>query len=246
MTIFFVFFAIHWYLSLFSQTFFLHRYAAHSMFRMNPFWEKSFYLFTWITQGSSYLSPYAYGILHRLHHAFADTEQDPHSPKYTKGIFPLMHKTKQIYSDINSDTFPVDEKYKKNLPMWRSFDHFASSMIVRLLWVAAYFVFYLTFATHWWMWLLFPITVLMGPVHGAIINYFAHKFGYRNFQVEDTSKNFLPVDVLMMGESYHNNHHKFGSRPNFGVRWFELDPTYPLIKILHALHIIRLNKETAA
>ncbi|HMU69426.1 MAG TPA: fatty acid desaturase, partial [Chitinophagales bacterium] len=126
------------------------------------------------------------------------------------------------------------------------FDHFASSMIVRLLWVAAYFVFYLTFATHWWMWLLFPITVLMGPVHGAIINYFAHKFGYRNFQVEDTSKNFLPVDVLMMGESYHNNHHKFGSRPNFGVRWFELDPTYPLIKILHALHIIRLNKETAA
>ncbi|HCK22038.1 MAG TPA: hypothetical protein DHW15_07735 [Bacteroidetes bacterium] len=59
--------------------------------------------------------------------------------------------------------------------------------------------------------------------------------------MEDTSKNFLPVDILMMGESYHNNHHKFISRPNFGFRWFELDPTYPVIKVLSLLRIIRLS-----
>jgi stearoyl-CoA desaturase (delta-9 desaturase) len=92
------------------------------------------------------------------------------------------------------------------------------------------------------MWLLFPITCLTGPVHGAIINYFAHKYGYRNFEMEDTSKNFLPVDVLMLGESYHNNHHKLLSRPNFGVRWFEIDPVYPVIKFLHWIKIIRLNR----
>ena len=181
MTIFFIVFILHWYLSLFSQTFFLHRYAAHSMFRMNAFWEKFFYFFTWITQGSSYLSPYAYGILHRLHHAFTDTENDPHSPSYTKGLFPLMWKTKQIYGDINSDKFPVDDKFMKNLPMWRSFDRFVSSFGIRIAWGVIYFLFYLAFATQWWMWLLFPITCLMGPVHGAIINYFAHKYGYRNF-----------------------------------------------------------------
>ncbi len=245
MTIFFIVFALHWYLSLFSQTFFLHRYAAHSMFRMSPFWEKFFYLFTFVTQGSSYLSPYAYGVLHRLHHAFADTENDPHSPKYSSGLFPLMHKTKVIYSSINEGTFGVDQKYLRNLPMWRKFDFFAGSMPVRIMWVAVYFAFYFYFATAWWMWLLFPISCLMGPVHGAIINYFAHKFGYRNFEVSDTSRNFLPVDVLMMGESYHNNHHKHGSRPNFGYRWFELDPTYPVIKLLSGLHIIRMNTESA-
>lgn len=243
MTWFFVFFALHWYLSLFSQTFFLHRYAAHSMFRMNAFWEKFFYLFTFVTQGSSYLSPYAYGVLHRLHHAFADTENDPHSPKYANGLFPLMHKTKVIYGDINNGTFAVDAKYLRNLPMWRSFDLFAGSWPARLGWVLIYAIIYWYLAPVWWLWLLFPITCMMGPVHGAIINYFAHKIGYTNFTVDDTSKNFLPVDVLMMGESYHNNHHKYGSRPNFGFRWFELDPTYPVIRILDALHIIRLNKE---
>lgn len=36
------FFLAHWYLSLFAQTFFLHRYAAHQMFTMNKTWEKTF------------------------------------------------------------------------------------------------------------------------------------------------------------------------------------------------------------
>jgi stearoyl-CoA desaturase (delta-9 desaturase) len=45
----------------------------------------------------------------------------------------------------------------------------------------------------------------------------------------------------MMGESYHNNHHKFGGRANFGIRWFELDPTYPVILLLNFFGIIRLK-----
>src|SRR5690606_12907043 len=65
-----IFFILHWYLSLFVQTFYLHRYAAHRMFSMSPFWEKFFHVLTFIAQGSSYLSPYAYGVLHRMHHAY--------------------------------------------------------------------------------------------------------------------------------------------------------------------------------
>jgi len=243
MVIFFLAFGLQWYLSLFSQTFFLHRYAAHAMFSMRPFWERFFYFFTWITQGSSYLSPYAYGVMHRLHHAFADTEKDPHSPKYSQGIFSMMHKTKVIYSDINTGKFPVEEKYLKNLPMWRSFDFLMGSWFMRLFWVILYAVFYYYFAVEWWMWLFFPITCLMGPVHGAIINYFAHKVGYRNFSVTDTSRNLMPVDLFMMGEGFHNNHHKHGARPNFGWKWFELDPTWPVIRLLNMLRIIRLKQE---
>ncbi|MBK6731661.1 MAG: acyl-CoA desaturase [Bacteroidetes bacterium] len=237
-----IFFIVLWYFSLFCQTFFQHRYAAHGMFKMSKGWEKFFYIFTFITQGSSYLSPYAYGVLHRLHHAYTDTENDPHSPSYTKGLFPLMLKTRVIYQEIFNGKFPVEEKYLKNLPQWRSFDLFASNILTRITWGIVYIVFFYFFATAWWMWLLLPFIFVMGPLHGAIINYFAHKYGYRNFSIEDTSKNILPLDLIMMGEGYHNNHHKHMGRANFGVRWFEFDPTYPVIVILAKLGVIQMNR----
>jgi stearoyl-CoA desaturase (Delta-9 desaturase) len=107
-------------------------------------------------------------------------------------------------------------------------------------------LFYFQFATVWWLWLLLPLQFLMSPIHGAIINWFAHKYGYINFKVGDTSRNFLPVDFLMMGESYHNNHHKFGSRANFGgIRWHEIDPTYYIIKLMDKMRIIRLAQQKA-
>ena len=74
MTVILVFFIASWYLSLFFQTFFLHRYAAHKSFTMSKFTERVVYILTWIFQGSNYLSPYGYGVMHRMHHAFADTK----------------------------------------------------------------------------------------------------------------------------------------------------------------------------
>ena len=50
------------------------------MFTMSKGWERFFYLCTYVTQGSSFLSPRGYAILHRMHHAFSDTPKDPHSP----------------------------------------------------------------------------------------------------------------------------------------------------------------------
>lgn len=46
----FVFFWIHWYVSVFMQSFFLHRYAAHAMFTTSKFWERVFHFFTWVAQ----------------------------------------------------------------------------------------------------------------------------------------------------------------------------------------------------
>jgi stearoyl-CoA desaturase (delta-9 desaturase) len=45
----------------------------------------------------------------------------------------------------------------------------------------------------------------------------------------------------MMGEGYHNNHHKYASRANFGVKWYEIDVTYLVIRLLDALRIIHLK-----
>ena len=238
----FLFFVAHWYGSLFSQTFFHHRYAAHKMFTMSPFWEKVFYFFSYVVQGSSYLSPYAYGIMHRMHHAHADTEHDPHSPSYSEGLLDMMWITKNNYNAILKETVEIDEKWKKELPKWDLVETIGNSWTSRIFWVIVYCVFYYYFATAWWVYLLLPIHFVMGPFHGAIINWFAHKYGYVNFPTKDTSKNFLPFDFLMLGESYHNNHHKYKGRPNFGYRWFEFDPVYPFIWLYDKLGIIRLSR----
>jgi stearoyl-CoA desaturase (delta-9 desaturase) len=236
------FFLAHWYLSLFAQTFFLHRYAAHQMFTMNKTWEKIFYTLTFIFQGSSFLSTRAYGIMHRLHHAYADTENDPHSPRYSDNLFDMMWKTKSIYNDILKDKAKYPQQFYKNIPNWQFMERLGDTWSVRVGWGVLYSLFYIQFATQWWIFLLLPVHYFMGPVHGAIINWFAHKFGYVNFKVGDTAKNLLPVDFLMMGESYHNNHHKFGGRANFGIKWHEFDPTYPMILLLNGLKVIKLKK----
>jgi stearoyl-CoA desaturase (delta-9 desaturase) len=208
---------------------------------MNKFTEKVFFVLTWIFQGSNYLSPFGYGVMHRMHHAFADTENDPHSPKYDETIWKMMWKTKTIYSDIANKKIPLETRFTEGVPQWEAFDKFARSWPSRLFWGIFYVSVYVIFANVWWLWILLPIQFLMSPVHGAIINWFAHKYGYRNFTVGDTSRNFLPVDFLMMGESYHNNHHKYGSRANFGgIRWHEIDPTYQVIKLLDRLNIIQI------
>jgi stearoyl-CoA desaturase (delta-9 desaturase) len=241
-----IFFLAHWYLSLFSQTFFQHRYAAHGAFTMSKFWEKFFYAFTWITQGSSFLSPRGYAIMHRMHHAYTDTDKDPHSPLYDSNIFSMMWRTKNIYSSILHGTYKVEDRFLKNLPDWPLMEKLGDSWVSRVGWVVAYVAFYAYFATSPWLFLLIPIHIVMGPVHGAIINWFAHKYTYVNFKMNNRSRNLMPLDILMMGEGYHNNHHKRPSHINFGFKWHELDPTYPVILFLNWARVIRVKRQTPA
>ena len=237
-----IFLIAHWYLSLFFQTFFLHRYAAHGMFTMTKFWEKVFYVLSFITQGSSFLSPRTYGIMHRMHHVYADTENDPHSPKYDESMFKMMWKTKSIFNSIFKNKIEIDERFMHNLPDWFAFEKITNMSIVRGAWGLVYIAIYVYFDPAWWVYLLLPVHFLMSPIHGAVINWFAHKYGYVSYPVGDTSKNLLPFDFLMMGEGYHNNHHKFGSRANFGIKWHEFDPTYPFILLFDKLGIIHLKR----
>ena len=100
---------------------------------MSKGWERFFYIVAGITQGSSYLSPRAYAIMHRLHHAYTDTEKDPHSPSYSKNMFDMMWRTWIIYRDISNGTTVVEERFLKNLPDWKAFDRFVGSLAVRCI-----------------------------------------------------------------------------------------------------------------
>ncbi len=237
-----LFFVVHWFSSLFFQTFFLHRYSAHSMFTMNRFWEKCFYLGTYFFQGSSYLVPRAYAILHRLHHAYSDTAKDPHSPQIYNNVFMMMMNTKVTYSQLVNKTFLVEPKYEKGIIEWKFLDIIGDSWISRIFWGTCYTLYYLYFASSWWMYLLLPVHFLMGPIHGAIVNWCGHKYGYSNYDNDDESKNTLAADIFLMGELFQNNHHKFPMRINFATRWFEFDPTYIIIRVLFLLKIIRPAK----
>jgi len=237
------FFLCHWFLSLFCQTFYLHRYASHKMFTMSKGWERFFYFFTFLTQGSSFLNPRAYAIMHRMHHAYSDTEKDPHSPHFIKDVWGLMMKTKRIYQDfVRYKTEPAPE-FKGNYPTWGWLDKISDSWAVRIGFGTLYTLFYVAFATHWWMFALLPVHFLIGPIQGAIVNWCGHKYGYSNFDNEDHSRNSLPVDFLLMGELMQNNHHKSPNSPNFARRWFEIDPTYPLMRMLNRIGIIHLRRQ---
>lgn len=235
-----IFFVFHWVLSVFMQSFFLHRYAAHKMYSVSPLWERVFYFMTWVLQGSSYLVPRAYAILHREHHAYSDTEKDPHSPSWVDNPFVMMWRTKSRYSRINRRAIEIEPRFEGGYPEWRLIDRLGESRWGRVAWMAAYTGIYYLFVSAPWQWALLPFTWTMGPVHGAIVNWCGHMYGYRNFNTKDESRNTLPVDVVTMGELFQNNHHQYSRSANFAQRWFELDPTFQIMRVLDAMKIITL------
>ncbi len=240
-----IFFLCHWFLSLFCQTFFLHRYASHKMFSMSKGWERFFYMLTFLTQGSSFLNPRAYAIMHRMHHTYSDTQKDPHSPHFFKDVWSMMIQTKNMYVAYVKHHIEPEEAFRGNYPEWPLIDRIGDNWITRIIFGTAYLAFYIAFATNPFLYLLLPIQWLMGPVQGAIVNWCGHKYGYANYDNKDHSKNTLPLDFFLMGELFQNNHHKSPNRPNFAQRWFEFDPTFPVMVILSKLGIIKMRRVRA-
>ena len=230
------FFLLHWWGSVLMQTFFLHRYASHGMFRLSRFWERTFHLVTYVLQGSSYLVPSAYAYLHRAHHAYSDTDKDPHTPHRFENVFTMMWETKKQYSALVQGALP-EERFRGHVPNWPALDRLGDSNWSRLGWGVAYTLVYIAFAPHWAFFLLLPAHYMMGPIHGAIVNWAGHKYGYRNFDTRDKSRNVIPWDVVTLGELFQNNHHRHAQSAKFAQRAFEWDPAYGFIRALNALGI---------
>lgn len=131
-----IFFIAHWFLSLFFQTFFQHRYASHRMFTTNKFWERVFYLLAYLFEGASFLNPRAYAIMHREHHAYSDTAKDPHSPHFFKDVFQLMNFTIRTFGDYIKKSRDTEARFKGNYPEWPLIDRMGSSILSRVFFLA--------------------------------------------------------------------------------------------------------------
>lgn len=209
---------------------------------MSKGWERFFYFLTFITQGSSFLNPRAYAILHRMHHTYSDTEKDPHSPHFFKDVWSMTIQTKDIYLQYAKRKVEPEEAFRGGYPEWPWLDKLSDSWITRILFGLGYVAFYVAFAPSYWWFLLLPIEFLISPIQGAIVNWCGHKYGYTNYDNGDKSRNSTPIDLFLLGELFQNNHHKSANNPNFARRWFEFDPTYPVMRLLNALHIIKLRR----
>jgi stearoyl-CoA desaturase (delta-9 desaturase) len=238
----FIFIILHWYISLFFQSFFYHRYAAHGLCSMSRGWEKFFYICSYITHGTSFMKTGSYGIMHRLHHALTDEEEDPHSPHYSANAMTLMLKTRNSYQDVVQEKIEIEDKYRKDLPEWKWLEKIGHNWVSRLIWAMIYAGIFILLSTAWWHYLFLPIVLASSAFQGLVVNWWAHRFGYENYQMTNTSKNIIPVDLFFAGEAYHNNHHKHPGRANNAVKWFEVDPTYQVMRLMHWLRIIRLQK----
>src|SRR6516162_3716362 len=115
-------FVLHWLLAVFIQSSFHHRYAAHRMFTMPRVTERITHVLAFLVQGPSYLSPRAYAILHREHHAFSDTPRDPHSPHQFPNVWTMMWATKTRYDNYAYKRTSPEARFDGGYPEWPLLD----------------------------------------------------------------------------------------------------------------------------
>ena len=73
----------------------------------------------------------------------------------------------------------------------------------------------------------------------GVINGVGHALGYRNWDTKDTSRNIVPIAVLVSGEELHNNHHRWPRSAKFSMKWWEVDAGWMLIRTLAAFGLAR-------
>ena len=96
-----------------------------------------------------------------------------------------------------------------------------------------------------------PLGALTGLLWGGIVrmfvveqtmsavNSFAHLIGTRPYETRgDNSRNNPVIGLLAWGEGWHNNHHAFPYSAAFGLRWYQLDIGFCLIKAMESVGLV--------
>lgn len=194
-----------------------HRLLTHKSFTTLPIIEYIGTIFATLGLTGSSLT---WTAAHRQHHSNADRTNDPHSPNilgYMKAQWGSM------FSPINIKRSPViNSKFHRIVHRYYFLINFTYGILLYILGgLYAVLTFYLV-----------PACILWNA--GSLINTVCHtKFlGYQRYKVGDYSVNNPFLGILMWGEGWHNNHHRFQNRPNIGEKWYEIDIGYWIIKFI--------------
>jgi stearoyl-CoA desaturase (delta-9 desaturase) len=165
-------------------------------------------------------SPIGWVYVHRIHHAYSDTEKDPHSPiNLGFKLFGFKHierhSGKMNYFLVKDLMNPTQIKINEY--------YFLILLAVALL---------LSIVSPEILYFVWVLPVFLIQLSQNSFNYFAHKNGYRNFDTKDNSTNNVWLWPLILGDAWHNNHHANAARLSTKVKPYEFDPASILANLI--------------
>jgi stearoyl-CoA desaturase (Delta-9 desaturase) len=180
---------------------------------------------------------------HRRHHQHSDTDQDPHSPHHGgRGLlgrvrgFVHAHVGWAFRSDpVGLDRYVADLRKSAAVrvasalfPLWIVVGLVLPAVVGGLVsgtWAGALFG------------LVWGGLVRLFLVHHVTwsVNSAGHLWGSRPFKSSDHSRDNYVLGVLALGEGWHNTHHAFPTSARHGLRWYQPDLSYYLIRLLSLL-----------
>lgn len=228
-----------YFIRMFAITGFYHRYFSHRTFKTSRFFQ---FVFALVGASAVQRGPLWWAAHHRHHHKHSDDEHDVHSPRQ-KGFW--WSHMGWITSPAN---FPTDYDSIKDLAKYRElvflnkFDTAVPlALAIALLLVGNWLdAAYPALGVTGWqlvVWGFFISTTCL--FHGTCtINSLSHVFGRRRFPTTDDSKNNFLLALITLGEGWHNNHHYYQYSTRQGFKWWEIDITFYMLKMLSWCGII--------
>jgi fatty-acid desaturase len=206
-----------------------HRLLTHRSFK-TPKWFEYFLTFcgclAW--QGG----PINWVGVHRLHHRHADTDQDPHSPKHGfewSHILWTLHKKIEGISGPDAARDLARDPKMLVINQWFFYPQFVLiAAFLGIGWAIGGW----TLGVSWVIWGVTLRTTIL--FHGTwFVNSAAHTWGYQNYpDTGEHSTNLWWVALISFGEGWHNNHHAHPRSAAHGLRWYEFDATWWMIRVL--------------
>ena len=203
-----------------------HRYFSHRTYKTSRVFQ---FLLAWLGCSAAQRGPLWWAAHHRHHHRTSDTAEDLHSP--VTRTFWQSH----IGWVLSRESDRIDEQTVKDLgryPELRWLD--------RYHWVPPLVLAGLCFVIGGWGGLVWGFFVSNVLSHHAtfMVNSVCHIWGWRRYATADASRNNLLVALLTLGEGWHNNHHHYQSSANQGFRWWQIDVSYYLIRLLACVGLV--------
>lgn len=184
---------------------------------------------------------------HRMHHAHADTDLDPHDSR--RGFFYCHVGWTLVYKPAFDDS-DRQRKFARDIyndPYYRWLDTVPGMLIPQGILAALLFIAGGGGASGLGL-VLWAVCLRMTLVYHAtwLVNSATHFIGYKNYDVDDRSRNTWFVALVSFGEGWHNNHHAHPNVVEAGHKWWEFDITLGVIRTLMALGLVTRFKSIKA